>query len=71
MCVFLLFENFRNYVEFFILQDLVDTNFTEIKFFLDFDDKFPQNPLPKNLREYNQYIDNNLDFVIKRRNRMK
>ena len=68
---FLLFENFRNYVEFFILQDLVDTNFTEIKFFLDFDDKFPQNPLPKNLREYNQYIDNNLDFVIKRRNRMK
>ena len=68
---FLLFEDFRHYVEFFFLQDLVNTNFTEIKFFLDFDDKFPQRPLPKNLKEYNQYINNNVDFVIKRRNRMK
>ena len=49
--LFLLFEDFRHYVEFFFLQDLVNTNFTEIKFFLDFDDKFPQRPLPKNLKE--------------------
>ena len=68
---FQLFQNFRGYVEFFLLQDLVNSKFTEIKFFLNFDAKFPLRPLPKRLEEYNQYINNNLDFIIKRRNRMK
>ncbi len=68
---FQLFQNFRGYVEFFLLQDLVNSKFTEIKFFLNFDAKFPLRPLPKSLEEYNQYINNNLDFIIKRRNRMK
>ena len=68
---FQLFQNFRGYVEFFLLQDLVKSKFTEIKFFLNFDAKFPSRPLPKSLGEYNQYINNNLDFIIKRRNRMK
>ena len=68
---FQLFQNFRGYVEFFLLQDLVKSKFTEIKFFLNFDAKFPSRPLPKSLEEYNQYINNNLDFIIKRRNRMK
>ena len=68
---FQLFQNFRGYVEFFLLQDLVNSKFTEIKFFLNFDAKFPLRPLPKNLDEYNRYINNNLDFIIKRRNRMK
>ena len=68
---FQLFQNFRGYVEFFLLQDLVKSKFTEIKFFLNFDAKFPSRPLPKSLGEYNQYINNNLNFIIKRRNRMK
>ena len=68
---FQLFQNFRGYVEFFLLQDLVKSKFTEIKFFLNFDAKFPSRPLPKGLEEYNQYINNNLNFIIKRRNRMK
>ena len=68
---FQLFQNFRGYVEFFLLQDLVKSKFTEIKFFLNFDAKFPSRPLPKSLEEYNQYINNNLNFIIKRRNRMK
>ena len=68
---FSLFKNFRGYVEFFLLQDLVNSDFTEIKFFLPFDDTFPSRPYPKNIEEYNIYIEKNSEFVINRGIRMK
>ena len=68
---FLLFKSFRGYVEFFLFQDLVNSDFTKIKFFLPFDDTFPSRPYPKNIEEYNIYIENNLEFVKSRGDRMK
>ena len=68
---FSLFKNFEGYVEFFLLQDLVNSDFTKIKFFLPFDETFPLKPLPKNIEDYNIYIENNLQFIINRGNRMK
>jgi hypothetical protein len=51
---FRLFVDFRGYVEFFLLQDLVVDDFSAVKFFLPFEEFQPW-PLPKDLREYHAY----------------
>jgi len=66
---FNLFENFKGYCEYFLLQDLVEDNYSKIKFFLPFND-FEYNILPKNVDEYNQYGINCVDFLFKRNNRI-
>jgi hypothetical protein len=52
---FALFQNFKGYVDFFLLQDLVTTDCSQIKFCLPFD-RFNPSPLPKNTNEYEIYI---------------
>ena len=53
---FQLFDDFQGYAEFFLLQDIVTDDFSEVKFFLPFDDSFPSQPLPKDLNDYLIYI---------------
>ena len=67
---FELFVNFKGYTEFFLLQDIVSNNFSQIKFYLPFDDSFPSQPLPKNLDDYLLYIKNTNNFVVNRGKRM-
>jgi len=67
---FALFENFRGYVDFFLLNDLVDDEYESVNFYLPFDDSWPTQPLPKSLKEYELYISKTIDFVVKRGNRM-
>ena len=67
---FELFENFKGYTEFFLLQDIVSKDFSEINFYLPFDDSFPSQPLPKNLDDYLIYIKNTNNFVVNRGKRM-
>ena len=67
---FMLFSDFRGYCEFFLLQDLIRDDGTKIKFFLPFDD-FINNPLPNNTEEYKVYMNNNIEFLSKRNNRIK
>ena len=66
---FELFVNFKGYCEYFLLEDLVDENFSTIKFFLPFEG-FITNPLPNSLNEYNEYKKNNIDFIKKRNERI-
>ena len=68
---FSLFENFENYVKFFLLEDLIETRSGEIKFFLPFDDSFPTRPLPTTLEEYRIYISNVAVFSELRGERME
>lgn len=63
---FELFGDFKGYVMFFLLEDLVLDDFSKVKFLLPFDDSWPTQPLPKSIEEYNQYIMNTIDFVISR-----
>ena len=63
---FALFENFRGYVEFFLLHDLVDDDISRINFLHPFDDAWPTQPLPKTLEEYNLYISKTINFVTSR-----
>ena len=67
---FQLFDDFQGYAEFFLLQDIVTDDFSEVKFFLPFDDSFPSQPLPKDLNDYLIYIKNTNNFVVNRGNRM-
>ena len=67
---FQLFDDFQGYAEFFLLQDIVTDDFSEVKFFLPFDDSFPSQPLPKDLNDYLIYIKNTSNFVVNRGNRM-
>ena len=64
-----LFLNFKGYVDFFLLQDLVTENYSSIKFLLPFKD-FEGSPIPKNTGEYITYKDNLMSFIIKRNNRI-
>ena len=64
-----LFVNFRGYVEFFLLQDLVQEE--AIQFFLPFDGKFSARPFPRDLAEYECYVSNVMNFVTLRGRRMR
>jgi hypothetical protein len=66
---FRLFENFRGYVEFFLLQDVVDADFSAVKFFLPFDD-FKTSPLPTSREAYIRYRQLALEFIEGRNRRI-
>ena len=51
---FALFENFKGYVEFFMLQDLVTKDCSEVRFFMPFDD-FNLPAVPTDRDTYNEY----------------
>lgn len=65
---FALFKDFKNYVEFFLLQDFVDEDF-DVKFSLEFDGFF-RSPLPQNSDEYRFYVRKTIDMINKRNDRI-
>ena len=67
---FELFSSFEGFVDFFALQDLVDSKYSTVKFFLPFDETFPLKPFPKDLDEYDVFIRNTLGFVLSRTKRL-
>ena len=67
---FTLFVNFQSYVDFFLLQDLVDNNYSEIKYFIPFK-SFEDSPLPSDTNQYKLYKENLSNFVVSRNERIK
>ena len=67
---FNLFESFKGYVDFFLLQDLVTSDYLSIKYFVPFE-SFEDYPLPNDIEEYKQYKYNLSNFVLARSQRMK
>lgn len=57
-----LFSDFRGYVEFFLLQDLVSADFSAVKISVPFDN-FTRSPIPAGVREYNAYMADAIAFV--------
>lgn len=57
-----LFMNFKNYCQFFYLDDLTINDYKEIKFFLPPD----SDPLPKNVDEYKTFMTNCITFINSR-----
>ena len=66
---FSVFCDFRHYVRFFLLEDLVNTKCTEIRWHLPFDD-FDRSPLPRTPDEYETYRQASLRFVRARNHRI-
>ena len=66
---FRLFQDFKGYVDFFLLQDLVKENYLAIKPFLPFNG-FDYPPLPNNVEEYKSYKKHMMDFVRARNQRL-
>lgn len=61
---FELFVDFKGYVDFFLLQDCVDEDYN-VRFWLD-TPLFVNDPMPKSVESYLDWIKKELDFVEKR-----
>ena len=64
-----LFQNFRGFVEFFLLQDLVRDDFAAVKFFAPFDG-FRASPLPSTIEAYKEYMELAVKFIQARNSRI-
>jgi len=64
-----LFENFTGYIEFFLLDDLVDEN-QQIKFYLPFDN-FETKPAFAAVEDYLTYKNRVIDFIKSRNKRIE
>tara|TARA_B110000114_G_C14994558_1_gene358047 strand:- start:265 stop:987 length:723 start_codon:yes stop_codon:yes gene_type:complete len=62
---FNLFDDFKGYVEYFLFQDLVSKDYNSVKFYLPHSN-FVQNPIPKNVDEYREYMKNVKTFISRR-----
>lgn len=67
---FALYSNFRGYVDFFHLQDLVTSDYSSIRYHLPHSG-FDTHPLPVNSDEYLLYKENTVRFVKARNNRIQ
>ena len=67
---FNLFDSFEGYVDFFLLQDLVTSDYSSIKYLIPFE-SFENYPLPNDIEEYKQYKYNLSNFVSARSQRME
>jgi hypothetical protein len=66
---FALFKNFRGYVDFFLLHDLVTEDYSAVKFFMPFDD-FSTPALPMDRDAYEHYRRLSIEFVEARNRRI-
>ena len=64
-----LFKDFRAYVEFFLLQDLVTEDCSPVRFFTPFED-FNTSPLPGSVEAYMVYRQLAVDFIEARNRRI-
>lgn len=64
-----LFGGFAGYVDFFLLQDLVDENSSAVKFSMPFDD-FTGSPVPATLEAYLDYREHTMAFIASRNQRI-
>jgi hypothetical protein len=66
---FSLFEDFRGYVDFFLLQDLVAADSSAVKIAPPFDD-FEGSPIPATVEEYRTYKNEAIAFIEARNQRI-
>jgi hypothetical protein len=67
---FNLFVDFKGYVDFFHLQDLVTENYSAVEFLCWFDGFHSNYPLPRTVEEYNEYINRVMKFSKSRNERI-
>lgn len=68
---FTLFEDFKNYVDFFLLNDLVSFDYEHIEFFNVISKMFEASPIPNDKLTYLEYRKGSMEFTRKRNLRIK
>ena len=69
---FRMFVDFKGYVDFFFLNDLVSDDYKKVKLFIGSDeDIFNRNPFPQNKQEWEQLLEGQMLFLEKRNERIK
>ena len=68
---FSLFKDFQCYVDFFLLQDLVDNSYERVNFFTATKNAFAGSPIPDTAAEYREYKMGTLEFVRRRNQRIR
>lgn len=66
---FALFEDFRGYVDFWLLQDLVDDNYSAVRYLMPFDE-FKPPAKPQDIDAYREYRRLSIEFVQARNRRI-
>src|SRR4051794_4220370 len=66
---FAAFEDFRGYVDFWLLQDMVTDDYSAVRFFTPFDE-FKPPAIPQDLHTYREYRRRSIEFVEARNRRM-
>jgi hypothetical protein len=67
---FALFQNFKGFVEHFLLQDLVSGDFSSVRMFGPFHG-FDATPMPQTPGEYNEYMADAIRFIEARNRRIQ
>lgn len=67
---FRLFGDFRGYVEFFLLQDIVTEDCSAVKFSMPFDEQFIVWPFPASIEDYKAYQRLAVEFIQARNQRI-
>ncbi len=65
-----LFVDFKGYVDYFFLQDVVEADYSAVKIWCGNTD-FVESGLPKTVNEYFEFIDGEFEFLDKRNQRIK
>ncbi|MBR0091590.1 MAG: hypothetical protein IJP92_07815 [Lachnospiraceae bacterium] len=65
-----LFVDFKGYVDFFFLQDCVTEDYRNVIFW-EGDGSFREYPFPESVEDYLSWMENEMDFLDKRNNRIK
>ena len=68
---FNLFQSFHGYVDFFLLNDLVDSHYKKVKFYINPKEPFVDLPFPANTLEYQEYRKNSMEFITSRNLRIE
>ncbi len=66
---FAAFEDFRGYVDFWLLQDMITDDYSGVRFFTPFDEFRPP-AIPQDLHTYREYRRRSIEFVEARNRRM-
>lgn len=66
---FNLFDDFKGYVDFFLLQDVVSQDYLSVKIVNPFDN-FNSSSIPSTIDEYTKYMDDTINFIENRNKRI-
>lgn len=67
---FAAFEDFRGYVDFWLLQDMVTDDYSAVRFFMPFDDFRPP-AIPQDFATYREYRRRSIEFIQARNRRIE